>query len=117
MDAATEHDDNKRRMRICNHIDEFLLDSGEIEAGSVVTLAGSCRTYHTAAPCDHNHGNLGMACRIYRFSESGAIITLHGTASGVPHFHAVSKSRVQTRERRDMGCEVRTRSIGCAGMG
>src|SRR6266700_7769318 len=113
MDAATEHDDNERRLSICNHIDEFLLDTGEIEAGSVVALAGSCWTHHAAAPCDHNHGNVGITRRMYRFREAGVVVTLHCAASGIPHFHALSESRVQTRERRDVGCEVRTRSGGC----
>jgi len=90
MDAATKYNDNKRCMSVCDHIDEFLLDTSEIEAGSVVALAGSCWTHHTATSCDHNHSNISIARRIYGFREVGAVVSLHCTASGILHFHAVS---------------------------
>ncbi len=111
MDAATEHDDNERCACISNHINEFLLDAREIEAGSIVALANGCRAHDAAAPCDHNYSNVGITRCLDRFSEARAVIALHRAPPGVLDLHAISQSRAQACKRRDVWCEVRARSI------
>ncbi len=90
MDASTEYHYHKRRSRLGNGIDQFLLHAGEVEVGRVVALSDRDRSRDAAASGDHDYGYVGIPRHLHRFSEASLVIAQHLTAFGIAYVDVIA---------------------------
>src|SRR5260370_10480227 len=90
VDASTEYHYHKRRSRLGNGIDQFLLHAAAVEPGPVVPLSDPHPSRYAAASGDHDYGYVGIPRHLHRFSEASLVIAQHLTAFGIAYVDVIA---------------------------
>src|SRR5437879_13892553 len=95
MDPTTKDDDDERCASYGQRLNQLRLYAGQLQTGRIVPFAHRNRPVHPTLTSHDHDGDLGVAGRLHRDSDSRAVRSADLAAPGVTHRDTVAHRSTQ----------------------